>query len=281
MHDDKQREEMIDQKFPDNPFDGGFPPYAEQVPTPDPEYQRGHRDGYAQRMAEEQDKAARPTLASVRFSGPAKVLRDGDILTIPTGDLTLALAPDDATDVDEGEELSLAGYPRIEPFEPEGCGVGDVIFWKEADPLVAAGAEKTSDAASFRPEIPSLNQCWNRLDAQRELLRGLHDLLLEDDEAIERIGQQLAVEKKDRVGNVDGLWRSLKRTEEELTDDFDNFKEVLVNQLGRERDTRAGDVHAINERLQTIDSQIQQIYRVLAEFPGVTRRGNNFIISTK
>lgn len=235
------------------PYTSGEPdkplPAEKTVPLHSKDFREGFREGYVQRMAEE-EASKHGRWAIFRWTGPSKVVQDGHIIKIPAWSVTYEEAPSE-TCYDAHQE------PIIFPE-------GDLDLSKPG-PVFAAGAEEyDSDTASSRPEAPSLNRCWNRLETQRLLIRGLFDLFKQ---AQSEAGDAREVNEKTH--------RSLTSEIDRLDERIDNQRDWAIQRENEIESRRQGDVAALNERLDLIE-------RILKSLPGIQEiTPGTWVIETK
>ena len=201
--------------------------FDEAVPAPSEEYQKGHRDGYALRMAEEQSDRQ-------LFASPPRV---DQIRSLPPSAECGPLDPEGAVARNLGSIWSEKRLRDLSQPIEENSPVGRALRKADPDPYrTAAVPSEGDDAASFRPTAPSLNGCWNRLDAQGALIQA---------------------ERTENFNRYQSIQAELHQIQADLDRLDDRADEALLRQdraVGEINERIAGDVHAIKERLETIGS---------------------------
>jgi hypothetical protein len=183
-------------------------PNPDAVPAPSEEYERGHRDGYAQRMSEENSDLDMGRTVTARADHDAEV-KPGDVIKIRCHPSVARHFGGEVV-----EERSEISYPRQTAAVPGNEG-----------------------AASFRPQAPSLNECWNRLNAHREILEA----------ALE--------ESADHLEAIRDLQNDRDCNEERWNDHW----EATERQQRKLEERIAGDVHALNERMCQIEDGLEVV----------------------
>jgi hypothetical protein len=199
------------------------PPAPELAPVPEKseDWKEGHRAGYEQRMAEEND--------------------DLD-LTPDRIHVILHTAP-------VNEDRDSGSYPRQDPvMQAQFDALVSENLAKErateADPIIAAGAETWDpnySPASYRPKVPSLNEIFARVRGQAV--------------AIQALRRDLDQRMEERVQ----AGRKLEICLDDTDDDIYKLAERLDREIGKIKTGHEGDVRAINERLDTIEQVLEAI----------------------